>query len=106
MVQNEKSGSVIRRGRFDKNSNPYHLNHIAKEPRFLKKSVHRASMVVKPVKKIKPEGKLKVRSHKKQHHSRYQIAMRKNSARLSEEASTHREKQSIEDYSKILKNLK
>lgn len=32
--------------------------------------------------------------------------MKKNSARLSEEPGTHRERQSIEDYSKVLKKLK
>lgn len=38
---------------------------------------------------------------------RYRISIKKkNSARLSEEPGTHRERQSIDDYSKVLKKLK
>ncbi|CAI2366540.1 unnamed protein product [Moneuplotes crassus] len=106
LVRNEKSTAAVRRGRFSKNPNPYNLKSVSKETKLIKKSVHRASIIGKPIKKLKPQRRSKDKSFSNKNHSRYQIAVRKNSARLSEEANTHREKQSIEDYSKVLSNLK
>lgn len=90
-----------------KNSNPYNNIKFSNEPKILKKSANKASMVGKPMKKLKADRKGgKDRSIPQQSHSRYQIAVKKNSARMSEELGTHRERQSIDDYSKVLNKLK
>lgn len=94
-----------RRSKIAKNVNPYKNQLGTKEPRILRHSANKNIFVEK--------GKeLKLSRRDSQDHSslddpKYNAPIKKkNSARLSEEISTHRERQSIEDYSKVLKKLK
>ena len=106
LIQSEKKPVLNRRSRMAKNANPYNNNPILKEPKVLRKSANRAAMAGKSMKKIKAERKNKEISVQNTSHSRYNIWVRKNSGRLSEDPGSHRERQSVEDYSKVLKKLK
>lgn len=95
-----------RRSRISKNANPYKNNQILKDSKYGRRSSQKISLLRKS-KELKPNiNKLnKESSVLTEEQKIYRIAIKKNSARLSDNPGSHREKQSIDDYSKVLKNF-